>query len=85
MNLVISNDTITRLREKFIPPISEFDQDLCVCWFIPRKIVPKKTKNGKNYWIVEVMTPTTRLRRLDAGASSPKKIRFLLTDHIWLS
>jgi len=52
INLVITPDTVQRLQEKFVPPISEFDQELQVCWFIPRKITPRKTKNGKNYWIV---------------------------------
>ena len=24
-------------------------------WFIPREIIPKKTKNGKDYWILRVI------------------------------
>jgi DNA polymerase-3 subunit alpha len=37
-----------------VPPISEFDPELIVCWFIPRKITERKTKKGKPYWIVDV-------------------------------
>ena len=61
INLVISPDTVQRLQEKYIPPISEFDEDLQVCWFIPRKIVPRKTKNGKAYWILEVIDSNNQL------------------------
>ncbi len=73
MNLVISSETINRLREKYIPPISEFDQDLCVCWFIPRKIVPKKTKNGKNYWIVEVIDSNNETEKIRCWGIKPEK------------
>ncbi len=47
MSLVITPETIEKLKEKFIPPISEFDEELQICWFIPRKVIPKKTKKGK--------------------------------------
>tara|TARA_R110002110_G_scaffold3737_6_gene19345 strand:- start:2189 stop:4978 length:2790 start_codon:yes stop_codon:yes gene_type:complete len=73
MNLVISPDTIDRLREKYIPPISEFDTDLCVCWFIPRKIVPKKTKNGKNYWIVEVIDSNNETEKIRCWGVRPER------------
>ena len=53
MNLVISVETIEKLNEKFIPPISEFDEELQLCWFIPRKVTVKKTKKGKEYWILK--------------------------------
>ena len=73
MNLVITSDTIQRLKDKFIPPISEFDPDLCVCWFIPRKIVPKKTKNGKNYWIVEVIDSNNETEKIRCWGIKPEK------------
>ena len=55
LDLCISERTREKLQERYIPPISEFDSELQVAWFIPRKIVPRKTKNGKDYWIVEVI------------------------------
>ena len=73
MNLVITTETIQRLKDKFIPPISEFDSDLCVCWFIPRKIVPKKTKNGKNYWIVEVIDSNNETEKIRCWGVKPEK------------
>jgi DNA polymerase-3 subunit alpha len=53
INKVINDDIMNKLDAMAIPPISEYDPDLQVVWLIPRKIVPKKTKNGKDYLIVE--------------------------------
>jgi DNA polymerase-3 subunit alpha len=78
INLVIRPDTVQRLQEKFVPPISEFDPELCVCWFIPRKIVPRKTKNGKNYWIVEVIDSNNELTRIRCWGVKPEKDRIHL-------
>jgi DNA polymerase-3 subunit alpha len=78
LNLVIPPATVQRLQEKFIPPISEFDPELCVCWFIPRKIVPRKTKNGKNYWIVEVIDSNNELTKIRCWGIKPEKDRIHL-------
>ena len=59
INLVISTETVEKLQEKYIPPISEFDQELQVCWFIPRKIVPRKTKKAKITGLLRSLTLTT--------------------------
>ena len=75
INLVISPDTVQRLQEKYIPPISEFDEDLQVCWFIPRKIVPRKTKNGKAYWILEVIDSNNQLTKIRCWGIRPEKDR----------
>tara|TARA_B100000683_G_scaffold42948_1_gene38498 strand:+ start:1 stop:2787 length:2787 start_codon:yes stop_codon:yes gene_type:complete len=75
MNLVISAETVQRLQDKFIPPISEFDQELQVCWFIPRKIIPRKTKKGKDYWIVEVIDSNNELTRIRCWGIKPEKDR----------
>jgi DNA polymerase III alpha subunit len=78
INLVITPDTVQRLQEKFVPPISEFDPELQVCWFIPRKITPRKTKNGKNYWIVEVIDSNNELTRIRCWGVKPEKDRIHL-------
>ena len=78
INLVISTDTITRLQEKYIPPISEYDEELQVCWFIPRNIVPKKTKNGKDYWIVNVIDSNNELTRIRCWGVKPNRDRIHL-------
>ena len=53
INRVVNDEIMTKLNAMAIPPISEYDPDLQVVWLVPRKIVPKKTKNGKDYLIVE--------------------------------
>jgi hypothetical protein len=41
-----------------VPPISEFDPELGLAWFIPKEIVKKKTATGKEYWIVNTIDDT---------------------------
>ena len=55
MHLVVNDSVIRRLRERYVPPISEYDPELGAVWFIPRKVTSRKTKNDKTYWIVEVI------------------------------
>jgi len=78
MNLVITPETIQKLQDKFVPPISEYDSSLQLCWFIPRKIVPKKTKNGKDYWIVEVIDSNNELTRIRCWGVKPSRDRIHL-------
>jgi len=73
INLVINNETIEKLQEKFVPPISEFDPELQLCWFIPRKITSRKTKNGKLYWILEVIDSNNELTRIRCWGVRPEK------------
>ena len=40
------------LMQRGCPPISEYDPDLELVWFIPREVIRRKTKNGKDYWII---------------------------------
>jgi DNA polymerase-3 subunit alpha len=78
LNLVLDPATIQQLQDKYIPPISEFDPELQICWFIPRKIIPKKTKNGKLYWIVEVIDSNNELTRIRCWGVKPEKDRIHL-------
>ena len=75
MSLVITPETIAKLKEKFIPPISEFDEELQICWFIPRKVIPKKTKKGKDYWILEVIDSNNETEKIRCWGIDPKKDR----------
>jgi DNA polymerase III alpha subunit len=78
INLVISTDTIERLHQKYIPPISEYDEKLQICWFIPRTITARKTKNGKDYWIVNVIDSNNELTRIRCWGVKPEKDRIQL-------
>ena len=59
IELVLNEEVRTKLEEYFVPPIAEYDKDLQVVWFIPREIIKRKTKNGKEYWIVNVIDSTS--------------------------
>ena len=78
INLVISAETVERLQDRFIPPISEFDPALQVCWFIPRKVTERKTKNGKLYWIVEVIDSNNEVTRIRCWGVKPDRDRIQL-------
>jgi hypothetical protein len=52
MNLPISKEIQDNLMGRGCPPISEYDPDLQLVWFIPREVKVKKTKNGAEYWII---------------------------------
>jgi len=51
---VVTEDIMERLASMCIPPVSEYDPELQVVWLVPRKVTPKKTKNGKDYLVVDV-------------------------------
>ena len=72
MSEVMSNDIVAKLEQNMIPPIGEFDPDLKLTWFIPRKIVPRKTKNNKDYWVVEVIDNTGATSSIKCWGVNPK-------------
>ena len=78
MNLVMSESMLNRLSEKYIPPISEFDSMLGICWFIPRKVIPKRTKTGKDYWIVEVIDSNNERTTIRCWGIKPEKDKISL-------
>jgi DNA polymerase III subunit alpha len=64
-NKVMKPEIYKQLNEAFIPPIANYDPELCeVVWFIPRTVTTKRTKNGKPYWILEVVDDTNTLTRI---------------------
>jgi DNA polymerase-3 subunit alpha len=73
MERVITGDVLRKLQELRIPPLGEYDPNLLVCWFIPRKIIPKKTKKGKDYWIVECIDDTSTTTRVRCWGVNPRK------------
>ena len=61
---IVNEEVQNKLSEMLIPPIAEFDPELQVAWFIPRAVIPRKTKNGKDYWIVEVIDSTSTVTKI---------------------
>ena len=64
MDLVISDKVRAKLDENYIPPLGDYDPELQVTWFIPRKVTKRKTKNGANYLIVEVIDSTSTVTKI---------------------
>ena len=75
---VVSPQLIKRLEEKYVPPISNFDPDLQLVWFVPRKIHVKKTKHGKEYWIVEVVDSANKVTKIKCWGVRPEKDKIFL-------
>ena len=61
MHLVVAEEVQDGLKTKGVPPISEYDRDLELVWFVPREVIVKKTKNGKKYWILKVIDSNSTL------------------------
>jgi len=78
LNLVIDNDTIEQLSQRGIPAISEFDDELALCWFIPRNVTERKTKNGKTYWILDVIDSNNEQTAIRCWGIDPKRDQIML-------
>lgn len=72
LNRVMSLDMMDRLEEKFIRPLAEYDPELEFVWFIPRNVEVKKTKNGKTYWILDVIDSTNTNNKIRCWSVTPK-------------
>jgi hypothetical protein len=70
-------DTIRKQLDQYaVPAISEYDPDLNVVWFIPRKVNIRKTKNDKMYYVLEVIDSNNVLTQIRCWGVRPEK------DHI---
>ena len=56
-----------------VPPISEYDPELLVCWFIPREVICKKTRNGKDFYIVRVIDSNSETNTIKCWGVKPEK------------
>ena len=55
LRMVIDDKMLAQFTKLNVPSIGEFDKKVKVCWFIPREVIVKKTKHGKEYWIVRAI------------------------------
>ena len=76
IRMIVSEETQENLMNSGIPPISEFDKDLQVTWFIPRKVTIRKTKNDKTYYVLEVVDSNNDITQIRCWGANPDK------DHI---
>ena len=77
LHKIVPESLIQKLDEKLIPPISEFDVDLQVAWFVPRKLIKKKTKHGKEYWIVEVIDGNNQITKIKCWGVKEQDVIYL--------
>ena len=71
-NRVMRDEIYARLKENVFPAISDFDPEVDeVCWFIPRKIYQKKTKNGVDYWILDVLDDNNIMTKIRCWGVRP--------------
>jgi DNA polymerase-3 subunit alpha len=84
MDLVLDNSVRQRLDYYKVPPIGDWDDDLGVAWFIPREIIPKKTKNGKTYWILRVIDNTSTVTSIKCWGVDPQRDEIYI-NHPYMS
>ena len=68
---VVDDETLRKLEEMHVPPLSEYDRQLGLAWCIPRKIILKKTATGKDYLLVEVTDSNSSNIRVRCGGVDP--------------
>lgn len=70
---VVTESLQAKLEEMMIPPISEFDTELEVCWFIPREVLHKKTRNGKLFYVVKVVDSNSEENTIKCWGADPER------------
>lgn len=73
ISAVVTPRVRKKLDELYIPPISEFDSELGVTWFIPRECKLKKSKNGKNFYVVKVIDDNNETTVIRCWGVDPAK------------
>ena len=56
-----------------VPPISEYDRELQMCWCIVREVTKKKTKNGKLFYVVDVIDNNSVQTRIRCWSVNPER------------
>ena len=60
ISAVITESVRAKLNHLYVPPISEFDPDLGVTWFIPRECILKKQRMVRTFMLLKSLMITTR-------------------------
>ena len=70
---VVTEAVRNKLTELYVPPISEYDPELGVTWFIPRECKVKKSKNGKTFYVVKVIDDNNETTTIRCWGVDPEK------------
>ena len=76
--LVLDDHTQQRLNHYQVPPISDFDEDLGVAWFIPREVIKRKTINNRPYYIVKTIDSNSAMVDVKCWGINPQKDKVFL-------
>ena len=79
MSMVVTEDVQRRLDELYVPAISDYDSNLMVCWCVPRKVIVKKSKNNRIFYVVEVIDSNSVLTKIRCWSVNPER------DHIHIN
>ena len=72
-DLILSEDIKKRLEYFCVTPISEYDEDLKLVWFIPREVLVKKTLKGRYYYIVKTLDINSEMIDIKCWGIRPDK------------
>ena len=72
-DLVMTDDIMQRLEYNCIPPVSNYDHDISVAWFIPREVIKKKTIKGRPYYIVKTLDNNSVMTDIKCWGIRPDK------------
>ena len=73
VSMVMSNSLYKSLNDSKVPPISAYDAELQVCWFIPISVETKMSKNDKEYYVVQVTDDTGKITQVKCWSIDKKK------------
>lgn len=77
---MVQGDVLKSLERNMIPPISEYDSELQVCWAIPRNVERKITNNGKEYYEVELIDANSILTKIRCWGINTEKGDKIVTN-----
>lgn len=63
VKLIMPKEIVNRLEQKGITSIDEY-RGKDVYWFCVSKAIPKKTRNGKNYLLMEIVGPAGAIHKM---------------------
>ena len=71
--MVLDDHTVERLNYLCVPPISQYDPDLEIAWFIPREVIKRKTVNNRPYFIVKTIDNNSVMVDIKCWGVRPEK------------
>jgi len=77
-DLVMDDHILRKLEEHKVPPLGEWDDRLGVAWFIPREVIQKKTRNGKNFLIIKTIDSTSTAETIKCWNANTSRDKIVL-------